>query len=138
VGIATAIVAGAHGLCFAIASNTASLVVGELVRHGRVRRGSLGVVAQQAPISTALARALNLAQPFGVWVAGLEPHGPAARAGVQQGDLLVAADGRPLTGLDDLLRALGPDSIDKPMKLSVVRGDTKHILTVTPRERRQS
>lgn len=138
VGIATAIIAGAHGLCFAIASNTASLVVGELIRHGRVRRGSLGVVAQQAPISPALARALSLAQPFGVWVAGLEPHGPAARAGVRQGDLLVAADGRPLTGLDDLLRVLGPESIDKTMKLTVVRGETKQSLTVTPRERRQS
>ncbi len=138
VGIATAIIAGAHGLCFAIASNTASLVVGELIRHGRVRRGSLGVVAQQAPIPASVARALDLAQPFGVWVAALEPNGPAARAGVQQGDLLVAAEGRALTGLDDLLRALGPESIDKPMDITAVRGERKLSLTVTPRERRRN
>lgn len=138
VGIATAIITGAHGLCFAIASNTASLVVGELSRHGRVRRGSLGIVAQQAPIPPQVARALDLAQPFGVWVAGLEPNGPAARAGVQQGDLLVAADGRPLTGLDDLLRSLDSGSIDKTMQLTVVRGERKLMLDVTPRERRRS
>jgi S1-C subfamily serine protease len=138
VGIATAIIAGAHGLCFAIASNTASLVVGELSRHGRVRRGSLGIVAQQAPIPPQVARALDLSQPSGVWVAGLEPNGPAARAGVQQGDLLVAADDRPLTGLDDLLRSLDSGSIDKTMRLTVVRGERKLTLDVTPRERRRS
>ena len=138
VGIATAIIAGAHGLCFAIASNTASLVVGELLRHGRVRRGSLGIVAQQAPIPREIARALNLSQPFAVWVAGLEPNSPAARAGVHEGDLLVAADGRPLTGLDDLLRALGTESIDRPLLLVLVRNGQRVEVTVTPKERKRS
>jgi len=137
VGVATAIIAGAHGLCFAIASNTASLVVGELLRHGRVRRGSLGVVAQQAPIPREIARALGLSQPFGVFVAGLEPSGPAAKGGVRDGDLLIAAGSRPLTGLDDLLRALGPDSIDQPLALTLVRNGHRVEVSVTPKERRR-
>jgi S1-C subfamily serine protease len=137
VGIATAIIAGAHGLCFAIASNTASLVVGELIRHGRVRRGSLGMIAQQAPIPREIARSLTLSQPSGVWVAGLEPNSPAALGGVREGDLLVAADGRPLTGLDDLLRALGPDSINRPLVLTLIRDGRRVEATVTPKERRR-
>ena len=135
VGIATAIIAGAHGLCFAIASNTASVVVGELLRHGRVRRGSLGFVAQQAPIPRELGRALGITQPSGVWVAGIEPNGPAAKAGVQQGDLLIGAEGRALTGLDDLLRALGTDSIDRPMTFVVIRDRVRLEISMTPKER---
>lgn len=135
VGINTAIIAGAQGLCFAIASNTAAWVMGELIQHGRVRRGALGLVAQQAPVPRDLARSLGLSQASGVWVAGLDPAGPARSAGVEVGDLLAAADGRPLTGLDDLLRSLGPDSIGQPLSLEVVRGGRRLGLTATPQER---
>jgi len=138
VGIATAIIHGAHGLCFAVASNTATFVVGELMRHGRVRRGSLGMVAQQVPIPRDLARSLGLSQASGVWVASLEPNGPAAKGGVQQGDLIISAGPRPLTGLDDLLRALGTETIDLPMTVTVVRGDKLLQLTVTPKERKRA
>jgi S1-C subfamily serine protease len=135
VGIATAIIVGAQGLCFAIASNTAALVVGELVRHGRVRRGSLGIIAQQAPIPREMTYRLGLSQPSGVFVAGLETGGPAADAGVRQGDLILAAGEATLTGLDDLFRVLGPDSIDRPLVLSLVRAGERTSATVTPRER---
>lgn len=138
VGVATAIIAGAQGLCFAVASNTASLVMGELVQHGRVRRGSLGVVAQQSPVPRDLARSLGLTQPFGVWIASIEANGPAAHGGVQVGDLLVMAESRTLTGLDDLLRVLGPDSIDRPITLTVIRQGKRISLSVTPRERRRA
>ena len=136
VGIATAIITGAHGLCFAIASNTASLVVGELIRHGRVRRGSLGIVAQQSPIPRDLGRLLGVDQPYGVWVAGVEPNGPAAKAGLRQGDLLVGAEGQALTGLDELLRALGTESIDRTMTFTVIRDRNRLEITMTPKERR--
>ncbi|WP_421933289.1 S1C family serine protease [Phenylobacterium sp.] len=137
VGIATAVISGAQGLCFAVAANTAALVVGELIKHGRVRRGSIGVIAQQAPIPRDLARAVGLDQPFGVWIATCEVNGPAARAGLLPGDLLVAAEGAPLTGLDDLMRVLGTDTIGRPMAFEVIRQGRRLTVTVTPRERRR-
>ncbi len=137
VGIATAVISGAQGLCFAVAANTASLVVGELIKHGRVRRGSIGVIAQQAPIPRDLARAVGLDQPFGVWIATCEPGGPAAKAGLAPGDLLVAAEGVPLTGLDDLMRVLGTDTLGRAMGFDVIRQGRRLSVSVTPRERRR-
>ena len=137
VGVATAIVSGAQGLCFAIASNTASFVLGELIRHGRVRRGHIGVVAQQALIPEAIARAAGLDQAYGLWVAGVERSGPAAQAGVQEGDLIVAIDGRPITGLDDLLRALDHDAIGRALELGVIRDGKRRAMAVTPGEHRR-
>jgi S1-C subfamily serine protease len=137
VGIATAVIAGAQGLCFAVAANTASLVVGELIKHGRVRRGSIGVVAQQAPIPRDLARSVGIDQPFGVWIATLEPGGPAAKAGLVPGDLLIAADDQVLIGLDDLMRVLGHGTLGRPMSFSVIRQGKRMTVEVTPRERRR-
>jgi len=137
VGVATAVVHGAQGLCFAIASNTAAFVLGELLAHGRVRRGSIGVVAQQAPIPQSFARAAGVDQPFGVWVAGVERGGPGAQAGLEEGDLIVSADGVPTTGLDDLLKALDHDAIGRPIEVVVIRQGRRMSLTVTPRERRR-
>ena len=135
VGVATAIIVGAQGLCFAIAANTAAWVMGELLQHGRVRRGALGLVAQQAALPRDLARAMGLSHPFGVWIAGLDPQGPGRAAGLETGDLLTAVDGRPLRGLDDLLRALGPESIGRAMRLEAIRQGRRFEVTVTPRER---
>ena len=138
VGVATAIVAGAQGLCFAIASNTAKFVIGELLEHGGVRRGSIGVVAQQAPIPQAFGQAAGLDQSYGVWVAGVERSGPAAHAGIREGDLIVSADDRQITGLDDLLRALDHDSIDRPVQLGIIRSGRRMTLRAVPRERRRA
>jgi S1-C subfamily serine protease len=138
VGVATAMVAGAQGLCFAIASNTASFVMDELIAHGRVRRGSIGVVAQQAPISGAVAAAAGVEQDHGVWVAGVERSGPAAQAGVQAGDVIVSIGGRPTTGLDDLLRALDHQSIGRALELGIIRGGKRMVIAVMPRERRRA
>jgi S1-C subfamily serine protease len=134
--VATVIIAGAQGLCFAIASNTAKFVLGELMQHGHVRRGSIGVVAQQAQIPDAIARSAGLDQPSGVWVANVERGGPAAQAGLEQGDLIIAADGAPATGLDDLLAALDHDSIGRPTEFQVLRSGRRMTLKITPRERR--
>jgi S1-C subfamily serine protease len=136
VGVATVIIAGAQGLCFAIASNTAKFVLGELMAHGHVRRGSIGVVAQQAAIPVALARQAGLEQASGVWVANVDRSGPAAQAGLEQGDLIVGAGGRPATGLDDLLAALDHGSIGRPTEFEVIRGGRRMSMRITPRERR--
>ena len=136
VGVATVIIAGAQGLCFAIASNTAKFVLGELMQHGHVRRGSIGVVAQQAAIPETVARAAGVKQPSGVWVANVERGGPAAQAGLEQGDLIIGAGGQPATGLDDLLAALDHDSIGRKTEFEVVRSGRRMLLAITPRERR--
>jgi S1-C subfamily serine protease len=137
VGVATAIVSGAQNLCFAIASNTAGFVLDELVKHGRVRRGYIGVVAQQAPIPEGLAQASGLRQAHGVWVAGVERASPAAQAGVREGDLIIAIDGRPATGLDDLLRALDHDAIGRALELGIIRDGKRAAIVVMPAEHRR-
>lgn len=138
VGIATAVISGAQNLCFAVAANTAAFVKAELLAHGHVRRGSIGLVAQQTPIPPAMAKAAGVNQAYGVWVAALEASGPAARAGLAEGDLIVAADGKPLTGLDDLLRVLDHTSIDRPTRFDIIRAGKLMTVTVTPKARKRS
>jgi S1-C subfamily serine protease len=129
VGIATAVISGAQGLCFAVAANTANFVMTELLAHGHVRRGSIGVVAQQTPVPPAMARATGVTQGYAVWVAAIEAQGPAAKSGLAEGDLIISADGAPLTGLDDLLRVLGPGSIDRQIAFEVIRAG-KRLLSL--------
>lgn len=138
VGVATAVIAGYPGLCFAVAANTARFVIGELLAHGQVRRASIGVVAQQAPVPPLLARSTGLVQAYAVFVAQADPGGPAAKAGVRAGDLLTAAGERPLTGLDDLLRALDHACIDVPTPFTLIREGRLMRATITPRLRRKA
>jgi S1-C subfamily serine protease len=136
VGIATAIIAGYQGLCFAVAANTAKFVIGELLEHGHVRRGSIGLIAQQAPIPAALARATGVHQPYAVYVAHVDMGGPAAKAGIKEGDLLIAAGNQVLTGLDDLLRALDHHSIGRPTEFLVIRNARLMTVAVTAKLRK--
>lgn len=136
IGIATAIIAGYQGLCFAVAANTARFVIDELLEHGHVRRGSIGLIAQQAPIPPALAKATGLHQPYAVYVAHVDAGGPAAKAGLKEGDLLVAAGNQVLTGLDDLLRALDHHSIGRSTDFLVIRNARLMTVAVTPKLRK--
>jgi S1-C subfamily serine protease len=134
IGINTAVVAGAQGLCFAIASNTARLVAARLIRDGKVRRGYLGIVGHQTPIPRALARANRLAAPSGVIVASVDRAGPAAAAGVVEGDIILAFAGRPIGGIDDLLRALTDDSIGVETEITVLRAGARRSLRIAASE----
>ena len=136
VGIATAVIAGAQGICFAVASNTASDVVAEIVRHGRVRRASIGIAAHTVPVARRLAVALGLDQAQGVAVADVMAGGPAAEAGLLVGNIVVALDGWTVTGADDLLRLLGADVIGRAATLTVIAGTELKQVAVTPVERR--
>lgn len=137
VGINTAIIVGAQGICFAVASNTARLVMSEILRHGRVRRATIGVVAQQAPIPPQARADLPLDQRYGVLVTAIAPGGPADLCGILAGDLIIAVGGRTVTGLDDLLRQLDIDAVDVPTDFVLLRAGRLLAVKITPRERRR-
>ena len=134
VGINTAVILGAQGICFAVASNTASFVLGELVRHGRVRRAFIGVAAQTVAIPRRLARAAETGAS-GAMIGSIEPASPAARAGLAPRDILVAIDGQPIEGVDDLIRRLNADRIDAQTTFSILRGGKRVDFKLTPTER---
>jgi len=134
VGINTAVILGAQGICFAVASNTASFVLGELVRHGRVRRAFIGVAAQTVAIPRRLARAAETAAS-GAMIGSIEPSSPAAQAGLAPRDILVAIDGKPIEGVDDLIRRLNAERIDIQTTVSILRGGRRVDFKLTPTER---
>jgi S1-C subfamily serine protease len=135
IGIATAIIAGAQGLCFAVAANTAALVLGQLARFGRVRRATLGMVGQRQAVPRHPARIHGLAQASGVRIAGVQPDGPAARGGLVAGDLLLGLDGAPITGVDALLRWLTAERVGRPAEALLLRQDGLRRATLVPAER---
>jgi S1-C subfamily serine protease len=137
VGINTAVIMGAQGICFAVAANTASFVLGELVRHGRVRRAFIGISAQQMTIPRRLRRA-GLVQDNAVMVGTVEPGSAADRAGLQAGDILLALDGFALTGADDLIRALTGGKIGRDVTLDVLRGAERLTVSLVPQERKRA
>ena len=135
VGINTAVIVGAQGICFAVAANTASFVLGELVRHGRVRRAYIGVAAQQFTLSRRRRHAAGLAQESAVMIATLEPGSPAERAGLVSGDIILALDGIPVTGADDLIRMLAGEKIGRPVEIETLHNGNRRTLSLVPDER---
>jgi S1-C subfamily serine protease len=138
VGINTAVIMGAQGICFAVAANTASFVLGELVRHGRVRRAFIGIAAQQTAIPPLRRRAAGLAQDRAVMIGTVEPDSAAERAGLRPGDIIVALDGAAIAGADDLVRALTGDKIGRSVAFDVLRGTERLTLAAVPQERRRN
>ncbi len=135
VGINTAVIMGAQGICFAVAANTANFVLGELVRHGRVRRAYIGIAAQQFAVSRRLRHTAGLAQDSAVMVASVEPGSPADRAGLASGDIILTLDGVPVTGADDLIRMLAGDKIGRAVEVKTRRSGEERRVTLTPGER---
>jgi S1-C subfamily serine protease len=136
VGINTAVIMGAQGICFAVAANTASFVLGELVRHGRVRRAFIGISAQQMTIPRRLRRA-GLMQNNAVMVGSVESGSAADRAGLKVGDILLALDGSVIAGADDLIRALTGEKIGRNVALDVLRGTERLTVSLVPQERKR-
>jgi S1-C subfamily serine protease len=134
VGVNTAVIRPAQGLCFAIGINTAAFVTTRLLRDGRVRRAYIGVAGQSVTVPRRLARVHGLAAGAGVLVAGVEPESPAARAGVRDGDLIVAFDSRPVSGVDDLHRSLTEAAVGRVTAVAVLRRGERLDLQVVPEE----
>jgi S1-C subfamily serine protease len=135
IGINTAIIRPAQGLCFAIASNTARFVVAELLRHGKVRRSYIGVGAQTVALPRRVVRFHGLHAEAAARVMSIAPGSPAARAGLQIGDTIVAFDRLPVTGIDALHRLMTADRAGGEVELSVLRLTQKLGLSITPSER---
>jgi S1-C subfamily serine protease len=135
IGINTAVISGAQGICFAIAANTARHVLGELVRFGRVRRAYLGLSAQGVALPRRLALMHGLAQTRAAQVADVEAGGPAAAAGIAAGDLLLALGGVAVEGPDALLRVLTAERVGEAVDAALLRGERLVRVQVVPRER---
>jgi len=135
IGINTAVIMGAQGICFSVASNTALHVLTQILAHGRVRRARLGIVAEQVPLPARLAYKMGLAQTSAVRIRELVADGPAAKAGLRTGDLLVRLDDESVTGIDDLSRLLDEHRIGQDVRVTVVRATGLNEVSVYPIER---
>jgi S1-C subfamily serine protease len=134
VGINTAVIMGAQGLGFAIPIDTARWVLGELMQHGRVRRGVLGLAAHTRPLDRRLARHHGLGQKTGVEINEVLPGKPADRAGLKAGDILLSLDGQVVSSVDDVHKLLGASSVGRAMVAKLLRGASLEERTVTPAE----
>jgi S1-C subfamily serine protease len=137
IGVNTATIVGAQGLCFAIGINTAKFVAGRLLRDGRIRRSYIGVEAQSAPLHRRLVRFYDLPSESGVIVASVTPGSPAQRAGLREGDVIVALDGKTIAGVDDLHRVLTDARVGTSSTLTVLRWTERLELRVVPEEARE-
>jgi S1-C subfamily serine protease len=136
VGINTAIIPTAQGICFAIPAATARMVAGMLIRDGRVRRAYLGIGGAATPIGRQLASELGISNTSGIRVLEVVAGGPASRAGLEPRDLIVDIDGTPIATLSDLQKALAADRIGRSVELGYVRFGELRRTTVTPAEAR--
>ena len=136
IGVNTAVILPAQGICFAVAINTAKFVAGQLIRHGRIRRAYLGVGGQNVLIPRFVVRSHQLGASTGVLVISLEQQSPAERAGLNEGDLIVALDDVPVRGVDDLHKLLTDMRIRERCRLTILRQAQKTELIVFPEEMR--
>ena len=135
VGVNTAIIAAGQGICFAIAVNTAVRIAALLMRDGKVRRGYLGIGGTDVAIPRYVQRLLDLEQARGVLVQSVEQRSPAARAGVEDGDVVVALGTQPIEGIDALHRVLTADAwVDAPTTITVLRRNELVRRTIIPGE----
>ncbi len=134
IGVNTAMIMGAQGICFAIAINTAKFVAGQLIRHGKVRRSYLGIGGQNTPLLRRVVRFHDLRSESGVLVVSTEENSPARQAGLLEGDVIIAFDGEPVTSIDDLHRLLTDERVGVPSHLTIVRRAEKTELAVVPAE----
>src|SRR5579864_6778234 len=135
VGVNTATILPAQGLCFAISINTAQFIASKLIRFGRVRRSYIGVQAQTASLNKIIARHYELEATTGALVLSAEPGSPAQKAGLQEGDVITSLAGEPVEGVDVLHRLLSEDRIGVATRLIVLRGSRRLEITVVPQTR---
>jgi S1-C subfamily serine protease len=136
IGVNTATILPAQGICFAIGINTAKFVASRLLRDGKIRRSYIGVSAQTVPIHRRVVRFYSLAKETGVVVVGIEEKSPALKAGLRDGDVIVALDDKPVAGVDDLHRLLTDAQVGAKCLLTVIRHTERLEMQIFPEEAR--
>jgi S1-C subfamily serine protease len=134
IGVNTAMIRPAQGICFAIASNTARLVAGWLIRDGKIRRSYIGVAGQNVPIHRRVVRFYNLPLETGVLVVSVEKDSPAAKTGMREGDVIVAFNGEPIGSIHELHRRLMAEQIGRESRILIIRHTEKLELSIVPQE----
>jgi S1-C subfamily serine protease len=134
VGVNTAVILPAQGLCFAIAINTATFVAGRLIKDGRITRGYLGIGGQNVPLLRRFVRFYHLPAESGVLVISVEPESPAQRAGIREGDVIIGYEGHSVAGIDDLHRLLTEGRVGARSPLELLRYTDRLVLEVVPEE----
>jgi S1-C subfamily serine protease len=132
IGVNTAVILPAQGICFAIGINTAKWVAARLMRDGRITRSYIGVAGQSVPLHRRVVRFYDLPVESGVLVAGVEKASPAEVAGLHDGDVIIALDGRPVASVDDLHRLLTEEQAGQRSELTVIRLTEKLTMPITP------
>jgi S1-C subfamily serine protease len=134
IGINTAIILPAQGICFSIPSSIAKFVAAKLIQDGRIRRGYIGISGQNVTVHDQVVKAHQLSSAKGVLVVGMERGSPAHKAGILPSDVIVELDGKPITGIDDMHKLLTEEQIDNEAKLTVLRGYDRLTLNIVPEE----
>ncbi|MBD2752977.1 S1C family serine protease [Spirosoma validum] len=134
IGVNTAVILPAQGICFAVSSNLAALVAGKLIMNGRVRRGYLGISGQLINLTERIKQYNQLNVRTGVMIVSVEPDGIAGNGDLQQGDIIVGFNDQPIASVDDLHRLLTDDTIGRQIQLTVLRENRKKGVIVTPGE----
>ena len=134
IGVNTAMILAAQGICFAIGINTAKFVAGRLIKEGKIRRSYIGLGGQNVPLLRRIVRFYRLPAESGVLVVSLEENSPAKRAGLSEGDIIVGFDSQPVAGIDDLHRMLTEEKVGVKTALTILRQTEKLNLNITPEE----
>ena len=134
IGVNTAVILPAQGICFATSIDTAKFVAGRLIRDGRISRSFIGLAGQNVPLPRRIVRFYDLPVESGILVISFEQSSPAQRAGLLEGDVIVSFDDHPIAGIDDLHRLLTEERVGRKSPLVIIRRTEKITLTVVPEE----
>jgi len=133
VGVNTAIIPSAQGICFAVGIDTANYLAGRLIKDGRIHRGYIGVAGQNVPLHRRLVRGHGLGVSSGIFVVSVEPGSPAVASGIRDGDILVAFDGLPVGNIDSLHRILTENRVGKSASMTLLRGTERVEIEIVPK-----
>jgi S1-C subfamily serine protease len=134
IGVNTAMILPAQGICFATSIDTAKFVASRLIRDGKVSRSYIGLAGQNVPLPRRIVRYYNLPVESGIMIISYDSDSPAKKAGAREGDIIVGFDDRPVAGIDELHKLLTEDRIGHRFSLAVIRGTEKLSLEVVPQE----